>query len=157
MTPTTCPRAPVPWSAEDAGGLGLFADLDAFLAGVFQQHLVELAADDLPGDGRFMLQMLVEIERRGDPAVLAGELHGILPREVRLLKLLDHADPLEREVTERQQRFADVIAGEFFLFQQQHFVPMHGQDGRSGRAGRPAAHDDHVIFAFHSQQKHLTS
>ena len=134
------------WSAEDAGGLGLFADLDAFLAGVFQQHLVELAADDLPGDGRFMLQVLVEIERRGDPAVLAGELHGILPREVRLLELLDHADPLEREVAERQQRLANVIAGEFLFFQEQHFVPVHGQDGRRGRAGRPAAHNDVYVI-----------
>ena len=136
------------WSAEDAGGLGFFADLDAFLPGVFQQHLVELAADDLPGDGRFVLQVLVEIERRGDPAVLAGELHGILPREVRLVELLDHADPLQREVAERQQRLADVIAGEFLLFQEQHLVPVHGQDGRGGRAGRPAAHDDHVIVVF---------
>ena len=53
-----------------------FARIDAVLAGVVEHHLVELAAQHLPGLRAFVRVVVGEIERLGDPAVLADELHG---------------------------------------------------------------------------------
>ena len=47
-----------------------FVDLDAVLAGVVQHHLVELAAEHLPGLRAFVRLVVVEVKRLGQLAAL---------------------------------------------------------------------------------------
>ena len=128
-----------------------FADRDlldhlrALLARVVEQHLVELAAQHLPGAGRFVLQMLEEVERQRCAPAGADELHAVLLREVRLLHLVEHADALEREVTVGQQRFADVIAGKLFFLEHHDAAALLRQHRRRRRARGTAADHDGVV------------
>ena len=131
--------------AQQSNGLGRLADLSPFLAGVVQQHLVELAAEHLPRHGRLVVHVLEEVKGGRDLALRAGKLHGILPRKGRSVHAFNHTDPLQGEVAERQQRLADVVAGEPLFFEHQHPAAVLGQDRRGRGSGRPPADDDYVV------------
>lgn len=113
--------------------------------GIFQEHGIESAAHHLPGLCRLVLEVLKEAERGGGLAVGGHELNRVFLDEVRSLHLLDHSDPLEREVTIGQQRFADVVARKRFLLQQQDAVSVPSQQRRRRGTRRPAANHDRFV------------
>jgi hypothetical protein len=109
------------------------------------QHLVELAAQDLPGLRGFVLHVLEEVKRVGRAAVRTDKLHAELLGVVRRLQLLDQPHPLQRKIRVRNQRLADVVAREFFLLEHQHAASLAGENRRCRGARGAAADNDHVI------------
>src|SRR5271154_353894 len=95
----------------------LLPHFSALGTGVVEEHLVELPAQNLPGAGRFMLQVGKKIKWVSRPAVAVYELHAVFPGEPGGLHPVDKPQALERKVRVRKQRLANVITGKFFLFQ----------------------------------------
>ena len=124
---------------------------DALFAGVVQQHLVELAADDLPGLRTLMRLVIDEVERLRELAVLVDELHAVLLDEGAFLHLVEHVQPLEHPVGLRDQRFADVKAREMFALEQLHPMPLLGDQGGGGGPGGAAADDDDLRVGGHGE------
>ncbi len=95
---------------------------------MLDEHLVEFAPEDLPalGDG-FAVVAIEEIERLTGAPVGGHELNAELFDEVALLHPGDESESFERAVGEGNERFADVIAGKFFPFENQHTVAGLGQ------------------------------
>ncbi len=78
------------WADRLARG-DLFDHLRALFARVVEQHLVQLAAQHLPGLRGLMLQVGVKIKRLGGAAVFAHKLDAELFHEMRLLDFVQHA------------------------------------------------------------------
>ena len=76
-----------------------------------------------------MVHVLEKIERLGNGTVLPNELDAELAGVRGLPELLHQAETLERKIAEGHERFAHVIAGKFFLLDDQDIVPLFGQDG----------------------------
>lgn len=69
--------------------------------------------------------------------------------EMRGFHLGDEPQPLQRTVGKGDERFADVVAREFFSFQDEHAVAVLSQDGGGGGAGGAAADEDGVVGFAH--------
>ena len=120
------------------------AGVDAVLARVLEQHLVELAALDLPRLRALVRLVVPEVERRRQLAVGADELHAALLDEVAALHLVQHVEPLQHPVGLGDERLADVEAREGLALEQLDAAPVLGEQRRDGGTGRSAADDDDV-------------
>ena len=124
---------------EQAVDRRFLAHFGAFLAGVVEQHLVELRAQHLPGlrDG-FAVVAVEEIERLRALPVRLHEGDAVFLHEVRRLHLRDHPDALQRAEGERNERFADVVARKFLALEHEHAMAVFGENGgrRRSRRGR---------------------
>ncbi len=130
---------------------GLFTHLGALLAGIIEKHLIELAAQHLPGRSGFVFQMLEEVKRQRGAPMRAYKLDTVFPGECRRFHALENSKALERKVTVGKQRLADVIARKLLLLEQHHAAAFHGEHGRRRRAGGTAPNHDGVvaIIVFH--------
>src|SRR5581483_7674790 len=139
--------------AEQFGNDGFLAYFGALVAGVVKEHLIEFRAEHLPGlsDG-FAVVAVEEIKRLAGAARRGDELHAVFFDEGRFLHLPDQAEAFERLVGEREERFADVIAGEFFAFENEHAVAAFGEQGGGGGAGWAGADDENVAVGFRSHE-----
>ena len=95
-----------------------FVRVHAVLARVVEHHLVELAADDLPGLRALVRLVVPEVERRRQLAARIDELDAVLLDEVAPLHLRQHVEPLEHPVGLRNQRLADVKARELLALEE---------------------------------------
>ena len=118
--------------------------VDAVLARVVEHHLVELAADDLPGLRALVRLVVPEVERRRQLAVRVDELDAVLLDEVALLHLRQHVQPLEHPVGFRNQRLADVESRKALALEERDRQPVLRDQRRDGGSGRTAADDDDV-------------
>ena len=132
--------------AEEFEDGGVLADLDAFRAGVVEEHEVEVLALDLPGGGGGVVEVLEEVEGGGNAAVGGGELDRAFADEADFVHPVDHAEAVEREPAEGHEGLAHVVAGEDFLFEEQDAVALHGEQGGGGGSGGAAADDDGVVI-----------
>src|SRR5437867_417505 len=89
-----------------------------------------------------------EVERLRQPAALIDELDRVLLDEVAPLHLGQHAESFEDEVRLRDERLADVEARELLALEEFDLAAALSDEGGRSRAGRPAANDDHVGFAW---------
>ena len=135
------PRSPSKMTSMHADA---FVRRDAVLARVLEQHLVELAAHDLPGLRALVRLVVPEVERRRLLAARVDELHAELLDEVALLHLLEHAEPLEHPVGLGNQRFADVEAREHLALEELDLQPLLGEQRGNGGPSGSAADDDDV-------------
>ena len=137
-----CP-IPIEQHLEDVNA---FVRLDAVLARVLEHHLVELAPDHLPGLRALVRLVVVEVERRGQPAAGIDELHAVLLDEGAGLHLRQHVQPLQHPVRLGNQRLADVEPGKPLALEQGDAHATLGEERRNGGAGGAAAdHDDVVV------------
>jgi hypothetical protein len=120
--------------------------LDAVLARVVEQHLVELAAHDLPRLRTLVRLVVPEIERRRQFAGRVDELHAVLLDEVALLHLRQHVQPLQDPVGFRNQRLADVKPRKLLALEQPDAQPMLREDGGRRGSSRTAADDNYVVI-----------
>src|SRR5207249_4663087 len=81
----------------------------------------------------------------------SDKLHTVFLDERGLPHFPDEPEPLERMKGEREQRFADMVTGKFFAFEQEHVVAALGQHRGRRAAGRSPADDDGVVsgWCFH--------
>ena len=86
-----------------------FAGVGAALAGVLEQHLVEVLAPDLVGVRRAVADGTLEGEQVVAALVVGLEIGAALEHPERV-NLVAHAETLEHRQVHRQQRFADVKA-----------------------------------------------
>ena len=112
------------------------AGVDAVLARVLEQHLVELAALDLPRLRALVRLVVPEVERRRQLAVGADELHAALLDEVAALHLVQHVQPLQHPVGLGDERLADVEAREGLALEQLDAAAVLGEQRRR-RWNRP--------------------
>src|SRR3989440_11492765 len=89
-------------SLEDGGSPG---------SRMLHEHLVELRAQHLPGLRDILIVTGRKIKGLAGFARLRDKLHAVLFDEGRLSHFFDQPQPLERIKSERQERFADVVAG----------------------------------------------
>jgi hypothetical protein len=121
-----------------------FPNVGAIAGGVFQEDMIEFAAEDLEREIAFILDHMIETPGGGDDAVPIDETDAGFADES-FLQLADNAELLEQVVAEGEKRFADVFAGEFFAFEEKDVMSFAGEKGGSGGAGWAAADDDHVV------------
>jgi hypothetical protein len=69
----------------------------SMLAGVVEHHLVELAADDLPGLRALVRFVVPEVQRGRRLSASVDELNTVLLREVTPLHLVQHVESLESQ------------------------------------------------------------
>ena len=131
---------------DQAGDGGFLDDFGAFFAGVVEHHEVELGADDLPGlgDGVFVVAG-VEVEGLGAAAVGLHEGDAVFFDEVGGAHFGQHAEALEGVESEGDEGFADVIAGEFFAFDDEDAVAVFGEDGGGAGSGGTGTDDEGVV------------
>jgi len=103
-------HGPFPVEDDFAHADAFFSD-DAVLAGVLEHHLIEFAAEDLPGLRAFVGVVIGEVEGLGKFAVLADELDGAFFDEWAGLHFVEHVEALEDPVGFGDERFADVKRG----------------------------------------------
>ena len=131
---------------DEAGDGRFLADMGALFAGVIEHHLVELGAQHLPGlRDRVLVVAIEKIERLGAATLGLDEAHAVFFHEVRALHFRDHPEALERLEGERDEGFADVVAGEFLALEDEHAVTVFGEEGPGGRAGGTGPDDDSVV------------
>ena len=99
-----------------------FLRVDAVLAGVVEHHLVEFAADHLPGLRAFVRLVVPEVEGRRLPAARVDELHAVLLDEGAGLHLRQHVELLQHPVGLGNQRLPDVKAGESIALEELHTI-----------------------------------
>ena len=128
---------------EEAGDGEFFEDLDAALAGVVDEHLVEVRAEDLPclGDGIAVVAG-VEVERSGLAAVGLDEGDAVFFLEGRGAHLGAEAETFEGVVGEGDEGFADAVAGEAIAVDDDDLVTVFREDGGGAEAGWAGADDD---------------
>jgi hypothetical protein len=122
---------------------GLLADVSAERLRVAQQQVVELRPDDLEGQVALVRDVPVEAPSGVGRAVDVDEAHARLADEA-VLHLVQDPQILEHPVTEREHRFADVLAGEAVTLEDRHHVTLPGQQRRHGRTGRSSPDDEHI-------------
>ena len=125
----------------------LLADLHPPLAGVLEQHLVELAARHLEGPLRLAVRAAVEIDLAG--AVVHDELETLLLDVIDLVELVEDPEVLEDGEAEGGDRLADVEAGELGALEDEDLAPSLSEPGAAGRTRGTAANDHDVVSLFH--------
>ena len=120
----------------------LLVNVNAVLAGVVEHHVVEFAAKHLPRLRAFVRVVLEEVERLRFFALIVGERDRVLLGERGCLHLVEHAEPAEREVRVRHERFADVEAGKLFPLEEANRVTLLGNEGTRGGTGRTTTDDN---------------
>jgi hypothetical protein len=131
---------------EDFEDAGTLVDGGAVFLGVLQQQRIEFAAADLPGLRALVRFVVPEVEGFGKPALLVHELDAVLLHEVAVAQLGEHAQPFEHPIGLRDQRLADVEAGEVVALKELDAVALLGDERGDGRSGRPSADDDDICL-----------
>ena len=135
-----------------------FQDLGALGGAVAKQEVVEFGAADFVGvwlslvecEGEMELVVAADLEVRVEIGAGLLDADGV--------DLLQHAQPLEDRQVVWQQRFADVKARVVLFLQQGDPPALLREQGRDGRAGRPAAHDkDIALVQEAASRRHLCS
>jgi hypothetical protein len=127
----------------DAGDRVLLVHLDAVVARVVQQELVELGADDLVAV-RPPARVLAEEEAPRLGLASPLERAAGLPEEAVALDRVRCADRVEDRQRRGQQRLADVVAREALALEHDRADAGVREHGRGDGARRPAADHEHV-------------
>lgn len=125
----------------------LFMHLDAVAAGVVEHHLIETTALDLPGARAFAGDGFGKVEWHGFLPTGRHEADAVLDGERRGAQLRQQPKPVEDAVGVRDEGFADVIAREFRLLEDNATVSLAGEERGQSRAARTSADDDDVVVA----------
>ena len=125
---------------------GVLVHVDADLAGVVEQDLVELGAHHLPGVG----PVLAQFAEDDLPLVRAPEeVRAALGLEAVLLDLLPHPELFEDRAAGREDRLADVVARKAVPFQEGHTEPLLGEQARRRGSGGPTPDDQDLGRSTH--------
>src|SRR5712691_379014 len=123
---------------------GRLADVHTEFLSVLEQERVEVRPRDLVSVARPGL-VPKEVERVLEPRLLVVERRAVLHLEPALGDGSVDAQAVQDRKRRRQQGLADMEAWERLALDEEHATPGLGEKGASGRAGRPAANDDHVV------------
>src|SRR5262245_54288295 len=123
----------------------------AVLPGVIQKHLVELAANHLPGLRTLVRPVVPKVKGRRAFAAWREKLNAVFLDEIALLHLRQHVQAVQDPVRFGNQRFTDVKAWESFPLEEFYATALLSDEGGHRRAGRPATdnNDVRMICAHH--------
>src|SRR5262245_40802629 len=96
----------------------------AVFPGVAQAHLVELAANRLPGLGTFVRPVVPKIKGGRAFAARSKELNAVFLDEITLLQLGQHVQALEHPIRFGNQGFTDVEPWEPFPLEEFYAVAL---------------------------------
>ena len=130
---------------QEIEGCGVFTNFDALGAGVVEEHEVEVLALDLPSGGGGVVEVLEEIEGRGDFSVGGGKLDAVFTSETDFRHAVDDTEAVQREPAKRHKRLADVVAGESGFLNEEDAMAFLRKESRGGGAGGAAADDDSIV------------
>src|ERR1022692_3018008 len=124
------------------------ADFRAGFARMFQKEVVELGPFDVESHRLACEAALLEDQLERFARVAEVKLRAKFFRKPGRLKFGQHAHFLEQAMIVRQERFADVKAGETFLLQHEHAFARAGEIGGRTAAARPATDDQRIVNRF---------
>jgi hypothetical protein len=128
-----------------------FADFRSVLARMVEQHFIELGPRYLVRAIALGTETVFEIKLYRARSTGGHDFAAVFRQKVRI-EFFTNTKPIERLHAERQERFANVEAREFFALQNDHAPPGLGEQRRRRAARRTSANDGDVIDVdlFHS-------
>src|SRR4029079_9358262 len=106
----------------------------------------ENRAGHLPRDSALVMIGLEKIEGARFLALRVRELNAILADKRALLELIQKAHALKRPVSVGHQRFAYMMAREFFFLEDNTRKPCAGENAGTTAAGRASPHHNNIVI-----------